>query len=735
MSVGLEPQLITPPGTDAASAALSDLARRVAALEAVRGFVGTGTITGSNISTTVGSQIVTSNIQAGAINASLLSVGAVTAGAISVSSLSAISANMGTLTAGSITATATIHGNAITAGTVLASALSVSQLSAISANLGTVTAGTLTGATVQTAASGARVVIDSAGIRGINASAVTKFEFSTATGILSATAVVTAEAGSNIPAPYISGTIGNTQIADDSISTPKLQANSVVAAKISVATLSAITADLGTITAGTITGATMRTSSSVPRVQLDSAGFQVWEPSGAQNFDIASSTGIIRMRSGDVYGAASLTHVSLNPSATTNTTNVSTLSTGVTLTRDTTVFNSSPASFKAAVGAAIAGGQSGQGIRGQLSGVFKGGTTYRIKFQLRTSRASGAFLTIRTIFGRWTGASFLDQTDNGIAMPATSWQPITIDWTPSATYTAQATDDISYAVTLSRLNGDPAIDFWVDDVEIYELLPAAANQLRFVDALGTNRLVGVLQANHDSKWGTSLKPVMALDATPDFTQVDMAAVEVISRVGVREIDAGTLKAAVEAHYQGGGGGQSSVRASLLRASNNTVTRKMILDEDFNSDFMLARGEHVRVYRTTSPTYATGSTTTLIWDAEDYDVTSDAANNHHDNVTNNTRLTCRRAGVYFISAGLSLSGGGPCQISCRRNGSQYIGRAAWSNNYFEATLGFVHYLLVGDYIELLFNNASGANRTLNTRGAGGGIIDDMHFGMSRLGDTA
>lgn len=50
------------------------------------------------------------------------------------------------------------------------------------------------------------------------------------------------------------GLIGETQIDDDSISTPKLQANSVTAVKISVASLSAVSADLGTITAGTING-------------------------------------------------------------------------------------------------------------------------------------------------------------------------------------------------------------------------------------------------------------------------------------------------------------------------------------------------------------------------------------------------------------------------------------------------------------------------------------------------
>lgn len=53
--------------------------------------------------------------------------------------------------------------------------------------------------------------------------------------------------------------ITTTSIADDSISTPKLKANSVVASKISVSYLSAISANMGDLTAGTIT--------------LDSAGY------------------------------------------------------------------------------------------------------------------------------------------------------------------------------------------------------------------------------------------------------------------------------------------------------------------------------------------------------------------------------------------------------------------------------------------------------------------------------
>lgn len=179
--------------------------------------------------------------------------------------------------AGTITATE------IKAGTITAEKMNVTELSAITSNLGTITAGeikgtTIIGATIKTAAAGARVELTSAGIKGINAAAVTKFNFDVTTGILTATAVISAEEGSTIPTKVLSGQIKETQIENEAISTPLLKANAVTAAKIlagtitavqiaantitaeklSVATLSAITANLGTITAGTIEGVSFK---------------------------------------------------------------------------------------------------------------------------------------------------------------------------------------------------------------------------------------------------------------------------------------------------------------------------------------------------------------------------------------------------------------------------------------------------------------------------------------------
>lgn len=72
--------------------------------------------------------------------------------------------------AGAVILADSITATEIQAGSITATELFVTSLSSISANMGTLTAGTITGATVQTATSGARVVLNTAGLTGYNAS-------------------------------------------------------------------------------------------------------------------------------------------------------------------------------------------------------------------------------------------------------------------------------------------------------------------------------------------------------------------------------------------------------------------------------------------------------------------------------------------------------------------------------------------------------------------------------------
>jgi len=73
--------------------------------------------------------------------------------------------------------------------------------------------------------------------------------------------------------------ITETEITDESISTPKLQAGAVEASKISVGSLSAISADLGSITAGTIVGAVIKTSNSGDRIEMENDRIDAYDSS------------------------------------------------------------------------------------------------------------------------------------------------------------------------------------------------------------------------------------------------------------------------------------------------------------------------------------------------------------------------------------------------------------------------------------------------------------------------
>lgn len=78
-------------------------------------------------------------------------------------------------------------GTSGTTGYVVAQNIFVNSLSAISANLGTITAGTVTGATIQTATSGARIVLNASNLIGYDSGGVPKTTLSATTGVLTAT--------------------------------------------------------------------------------------------------------------------------------------------------------------------------------------------------------------------------------------------------------------------------------------------------------------------------------------------------------------------------------------------------------------------------------------------------------------------------------------------------------------------------------------------------------------------
>lgn len=162
----------------------------------------------------------------------------------------------GTLKGGTIEGGTLIKAPTIEGGTLKGAVVEGTTLKSVTAEGAT----TITGATIKTSSGTARVEINSTSIKGVNAAGVTKFLFDVTSGILTATAVISAEEGSVIPTKLLAGQIKETQIEEGAISTPLLQANAVTAKKISVENLAAIKSDLGEIVAGSLTAVTIKSA-------------------------------------------------------------------------------------------------------------------------------------------------------------------------------------------------------------------------------------------------------------------------------------------------------------------------------------------------------------------------------------------------------------------------------------------------------------------------------------------
>jgi len=167
----------------------------------------------------------------------------------------------------------------------------------------------------------------------------------------------------------------------------------------------------------------------------------------------------------------------------------------------------------------------------------------------------------------------------------------------------------------------------------------------------------------------------------------------------------------------GSGGGTSIDAADLNVIENGI-------------FELSSAPAVRAWAgaVTSCTNATYTSQAL--NSEDFDQAANAASTMHDTVTNNSRLTCRYAGVYIILAGgfFATSTGGNSRL-CRffYNNTTQIGRGGSvynpvANANIPVTLAAPYKLAVNDFVEFqCFQDSGGA---LN-------FTTDF-FGMVRVG---
>jgi len=122
----------------------------------------------------------------------------------------------------------------------------------------------------------------------------------------------------------------------------------------------------------------------------------------------------------------------------------------------------------------------------------------------------------------------------------------------------------------------------------------------------------------------------------------------------------------------------------------------------------------RAFRTTNQSIANNTLTAMGLDSERWDDVPSGVTGMHDNVTNNSRLTCRVAGVYNITGNITWAANntGRRDIAIRLNGTTFIAfttHQALQDAAISTILNVsTHYkMIAGDYVELIVRQASGA----------------------------
>lgn len=120
-----------------------------------------------------------------------------------------------------------------------------------------------------------------------------------------------------------------------------------------------------------------------------------------------------------------------------------------------------------------------------------------------------------------------------------------------------------------------------------------------------------------------------------------------------------------------------------------------------------------VFHSASQTLTNGVALFPAFNSERFDT-----DNCHDNVTNNSRLTCRTAGIYVIVGNVQISANatGSRDLSIRLNGTNFIAGvrfAAAATGATQAQIQAIYQLAVNDYIELGVTQTSGVSLSLET----------------------
>lgn len=158
----------------------------------------------------------------------------------------------------------------------------------------------------------------------------------------------------------------------------------------------------------------------------------------------------------------------------------------------------------------------------------------------------------------------------------------------------------------------------------------------------------------------------------------------------------------------------------------SVATDNLADKSVNA-YKIGTVPHAHVYRTTTQSITSGTPAAIGFDAEEFDNVPPGLSQQHDNATNNTRLTCQLAGLYWVHAHWRYANNtaGTRYWELRKNGGTTIvdSEMGTGANFFNGIPVGTHIrLVVGDYIEAWANQTSGG--ALNVHGAG---RDDAYMG--------
>jgi len=145
---------------------------------------------------------------------------------------------------------------------------------------------------------------------------------------------------------------------------------------------------------------------------------------------------------------------------------------------------------------------------------------------------------------------------------------------------------------------------------------------------------------------------------------------------------------------------SAAKANLLEAGVNDVSY----------------APAVRVTHNTTQSITSATETTVAFNTERFDQAGNAADTQHDTVTNNSRLTCRYAGVYQITANVQWNAAvsGEVYIRLRLNGATNIAMHGYATgvDYRYMGISTLYALAVNDYVEVRVKQSSGGAVLVN-----------------------